>query len=164
MICLKSFPSQVQPFSGPGGRYPMRLWRSPPSGLCARPQNPQSTRGRGWLVQASPSSGSRLGQDPRLPPFCSSGLEDGAPGDSREPTLPSTCPLCSEFYSLQVALTCTIRDPSPLPLSSLAPSPGTFYPRAGGQSRTEPQMGYTGRGALTIAPKLKKFVAPPQPL
>lgn len=128
MICLKSFPSQVQLFSGPGGRYPARLRRSPPSGLCARPQNPQSTWGRGWLVQASPASGSPLGGDPRLPPFCSSGLEDGAPGDRRESTLPSACPLCSEFYSLRVALTCTIRDPSPLPLSFLAPRPGTFPP------------------------------------
>lgn len=102
MICLKSFPSQVQLLSGPGRRYPAKLRTSSPSGPRARPQSPQSARGWGWggLVHVQ-APGWR---------------EDGEPGDRHEPTLAPARPLCSELSPPWVPQnTTSARAPCPLP-------------------------------------------------
>lgn len=148
MICLNSFPSQVQLLSGPGLSYPVRLRRNSPSGPHARPQSPQwpgmkmaSLRGSAWprLVTSALS--------------CSPWQENGAPGNCsgrNAPRLPSalSVPLFDHFDLHQL-----------LALVSPAPTPGTFYPRMWLIPSRVP-VGRHRKRSLNHRPKSGTFVAP----
>lgn len=144
MICLNSFPSQVQLLSDPGLSYPARLRRNSPSGPHTRAQSPQ------WPgMEMASLGGSACNFCPSCPPW----QENGAPGNCsgrNAPRLPSALsfPLFDHFDLHQL-----------LALVSPAPTPGTLYPRMWLIPSRAP-VGRHRKKSLNHRPKSGTFVAP----